>query len=74
MGNLLFLEMLTPQGGVLHIVGYYLCYYYYYYYYYYHHYYYVSHHKCFLPDTSPLETTAIPTTQASSYGLHYFPY
>ena len=36
-------------------------------YYYYYYYYYVSRHKRFLPDTSPLEPTAIPTAQASKF-------
>ena len=65
-------------------------YYYYYYYatlftfYYYYYYYYdtlpsiiiiivVSCHRPFLPGTS-LEPAVIPTAQASSFTLQYFPY
>jgi len=44
------------------------CYYYYYYYYYY-----FSCHRPILPGNS-LEPTVIPTAQASSFTLQYFPY
>ena len=59
------------------------CYYYYYYYYYYHHHHHhhyyhyyvvvVSRHGSFLPGTF-LKPTVIPTEQASSFTLQYFPY
>ena len=67
---------------------YYYYYLYYYYYYYYQHYYYLyylyhhhhHHHRrhrlmsqTFLPGTS-LEPAVIPTAQASSFTLQYFPY
>ena len=44
-----------------------------YYYYYYYYYYYFSCHRPFLPGTS-LEPAVIPTAQASSFTLQYFPY
>ena len=47
-------------------------YYYYYYYFYCHYYYYVSCHRPILPGNS-LEPTVIPTAQASSFTLQYFP-
>ena len=50
-----------------------LYYYYYYYYYYCYCYMDVSYHRPFLPGTS-LEPTVIPTAQASSFTLQYFPY
>ena len=43
------------------------------YYYYYYYYYYVSCHRPILPGNS-LEPTVIPTAQASSFTLQYFPY
>ena len=47
-------------------------------YYYYYYYYYVavvaSCHRPFLLGTSPLEPMVIPTAQASSFTLQYFPY
>jgi hypothetical protein len=43
------------------------------YYYYYYYYYYVSCHRPILPGHS-LEPTVIPTAQASSSTLQYFPY
>jgi hypothetical protein len=58
---------------------YYYYYYYYYYYHHHHHYYYyyyyyaVSSRRPFLPGTSR-ELTAVPTDQASSSRLQYFPY
>ena len=48
-------------------------YYYYHYYYNYYYYYYVSCHRPILPGNS-LEPTVIPTAQASSFTLQYFPY
>jgi hypothetical protein len=44
-----------------------------YYYYYYYYYYYVSCHRPILPGNS-IEPTVIPTAQASSFTLQYFPY
>jgi len=44
-----------------------------YYYYYYYYYYYFSFHRPFLPGNS-LEPKVIPTAQASSLTLKYFPY
>ena len=44
-----------------------------YYYYYYYYFVVVSCHRPFLPGTSR-EPTAIPTDQASSFRLQYFPY
>jgi hypothetical protein len=41
--------------------------------YYYYYYYYVSCHRPILPGNS-LEPTVIPTAQASSFTLQYFPY
>jgi hypothetical protein len=41
--------------------------------YYYYYYYYVSCHRPLLPGNS-LEPTVIPTAQASSFTLQYFPY
>jgi len=43
------------------------------YYYYYYYYYYFSCHRPSLPGNS-LEPTVIPTAQASSFTLQYFPY
>ena len=57
----------VPRGYIVAAI---LFYYYYYYYYYYR---YVSCHRPFLPGTS-LEPLMIPTTQASSFTLQYFPY
>jgi len=54
----------------------YYYYYYYYCYYYYYYYYYtiwMSLSQAFLPGTS-LESAVIPTAQASSFTLQYFPY
>jgi hypothetical protein len=42
-------------------------------YYYYYYYYYISCHRPILPGNS-LEPTVIPTAQASSFTLQYFPY
>jgi hypothetical protein len=42
------------------------------YYYYYYYYYVISYHRTYLPGTS-LEQMVIPTAQASSFRLHYFP-
>ena len=46
----------------------------YYYYYYYYYYFVASCHMPYLPGTSLLEPTAIPTAKASSFRLHYPPY
>ena len=43
------------------------------YYYDYYYYYYVSCHRTILPGNS-LEPTVVPTAQASSFTLQYFPY
>jgi hypothetical protein len=43
------------------------------YYYYYYYYYYVSCHRPILPGNF-LEPTVIPTVQASSFTMQYFPY
>jgi len=53
-------------------------YYYYYYYYYYYNYYYLYLYyrllsQAFFPGTS-LEPAVIPTAQASSFTMQYFPY
>ena len=44
-----------------------------YYYYFFYYYFYVSCHRPILPGNS-LEPTVIPTAQASSFTLQYFPY
>ena len=71
-GNLNFLE---PSGPLQACNGTALLLplYYYYYYYYYYYLIIVSCHRSFLPGTS-LEPAVIPTAQASSFTLQYFPY
>jgi hypothetical protein len=46
---------------------------YYYYYYYYYYYFVVSCRKLFYPSTFPIKPTVVPTAQASTFMLQYFP-
>jgi hypothetical protein len=60
-------------GGSDYEFHYYYYYYYYYYYHHHHHHHYFSCHRPILRGNS-LEPTVIPTAQASSFTLQYFPY